>query len=201
MTGPKAVLRLLVTPPTAKVRVNGTEIAAAERDAVFVEAGDVVIEVGGLAGYESKRRVVKAEKGKVETVEMGLDPLGGETAKPSLAVIGVGAGLAAVALGVGIGLGVAAKDVHNDVLAKRAEVERMSDAGPCLKSSSGLCKDIADATGRHDGFVGASIGLYVTAGVVAAATAAYAFWPRKSTVRAGAAIGPGQAALVVTGTF
>jgi hypothetical protein len=50
----------VITPATAKVRVNDREYAPTDRDVVFVEPGDVTIEVGGLPGYEAERRTVKA---------------------------------------------------------------------------------------------------------------------------------------------
>ncbi len=194
-------LALKITPATARVRVNGREYAAEDRDAVFVEPGEVTIEAGGLPGYEAQRQTVTAEKGKEKTVSMELNPLGGEGDKPSWALVGVGGGLAVVALGAGLGLVGAAKGAQDDILAKSKEVQATPGAGPCPKQpTSTLCMDIAAAKERHDTLAGAAIGLFVGAGVVAAVTAGYAFWPR-SKVKAGVAVGPQGGGIAITGAF
>jgi hypothetical protein len=162
----------------------------------------VTIEVGGLAGYEPQRKKLTVEKGKTETVTMALGTVGGEPEKPSWAIVGVGAGVAALALGVGVGFGFAAKDADDERRAKVESIRMTPGAGPCPASApSGLCKEAADAASRHDALVGASIGLYVAAGLAGAATAVYGLWPRKSPVRAAVGAGPTGAALVLTGAF
>ncbi|MFO0589125.1 MAG: tetratricopeptide repeat protein [Polyangiaceae bacterium] len=195
-------LTLKVTPATAHVRVNGREVGPADRDTVFVDAGDVTIEVGGVPGYESARQALKAEKGKEQTISIDLGPLGGDKDKPSWAVIGVGAGLAAVAAGVGIGLGAAAKGAESEWRTKGEEIKKTPGAGPCpAQPTSGLCKEANDAANQHNAFTGASIALFATAGALGAATLVYGLWPRKAPVRAGAAVTPGAVAFTLGGQF
>jgi len=203
-------LVLKVTPPTAKVRVNGNEVAAAERDAVFVEAGDVVIEVGGLAGYESKRRVVKAEKGKVETVEMGLDPLGGAAQRnpiPGYVAGGIGAA-GAIAGAVLLGVGFAQK---SDVEAKMPRDEngkalcvRSADAGPERHPD---CPALRSTEASAQAMANVGLPMMIAGGVVVAGAIAYLLWPASTPKPAGPTgrliptVGPQGAGFLWTGSF
>lgn len=196
-------LALKITPVTARVRVNGKEYAAADRDAVFVDAGEATVEVGGLPGYEATRKVVKVEKGREQTVTMELGPLGGSTGKPSLVLIGVGAGVAALAAGFGVGFAVAASGQRAEVGKKYDGLHASPSQGPCTeKPSDGLCKDLLAAGQRHDAFANTALGLFIGTGAVAATTAVYALVSsRKAPVQAGAVIGPKAAAFSIQGSF
>jgi hypothetical protein len=196
-------LALKITPVTARVRVNGREYAAADRDAVFVDPGEATVEVGGLPGYESLRKSVKVEKGREQTVTMELGLLGVGTGKPSFVLLGVGAGVAAVAAGFGVGFAIAASEQRAEVSKKYDELHGSPNLGPCSpKPASGVCKELLDAGQRHDAFANAALGLFIGTGVVAATTAVYAFVSsKKAPVQAGAVLGPNGAALSIQGSF
>jgi hypothetical protein len=203
-------LVLQIQPETAKIRVNGAEIAAGGRDLVFVEPGEVTIEVGGLAGFEPQRKKVTVEKGKSETVTMALGTVGVAGARspvPGYVAGGIGvAGL--VAGGVLLGLGFAQK---GDVEAK---MPRDANGKPlCVRSSSAGperhpdCAALRDTESSAQTMANVGLPMMIGSGVVVAGAVAYLLWPSSAPKTAPAAgkivpvVGSQGGGLVWTGSF
>lgn len=203
-------LVLRITPEAAKVRVNAAEIAAGAREVVFVEPGEVTIEVGGLAGYEPQRRKLTVEKGKTETVTMGLGTVGvvGERSPvPGYVAGGIGvAGLVAGAVLLGVGFA-----QKGDVAAKMPRDE--NGAPLCVRSSAAGperhpdCATLRDAESSAQTMANVGLPMMIGSGVVVAGAIAYLFWPSSgpksapSTGKMVPVVGPQGAALVWTGSF
>jgi len=174
---------------------EGAASGAKSGEPIYVE-GDTRHQVVVRKGGEGSEVEVAAVAGKTHDVAIAIGK-GGAQATRLWPVIGVGAGLTVVAAGIGAGLLVAAKDARNEV-----EQKGLAVSSPCPKQpSSGPCKDIADAAGRHDALAGGAVGLFVAAGVFGAATVAYGIWPQIIPVRPAVVVAPGAAAVSISGSF
>lgn len=205
-------LRITVNVEDGRISVNGVDRGKSPlEEEVFVAPGPYVVSVR-RERYVPAEQKGTIEKGAAAAVNVVLEPekigpvptaTATTTAppppppKPSWAILGAGAGLTVASGAVAIGLSAAAKGAQNEVEQKRATL-----SGPCPKEpTSGVCKEIADAAGRHDTLVPAAIGLFVTAGLAGAGTLVYGLWPRTAPVTPAVAAGPDGAAFSLSGRF
>lgn len=154
-------------------------------------------------GYERARAQKDGAKGSSVQMSLALQPRteSGTTQRPRWPTF-AGGGLAVALAGVGIGLAVGAGEKASAADEKLEEIRATPNAGPCPAApSTGLCAELADLNRGHDQMRNASIGMFVGAGVVAAAAAAYTLWARSGPVRAGVTVGPRGSGLLVQGSF
>lgn len=216
-------IRLKVSPASARVMVGNRVYTADDyRERVFVEAGDVMVSAGDVAGYVSQQQKVHVDKGKTMDVELALKsadgaPSASGTASvaptaaptgegPSLPLVIAGGAVTLASLGVGIGLLVASGDKAGE--AKRLQAELLAAQGPkaCAPPTPSLeCNKHVDAARTSDmlGNIGGS--LLIVGGVAAAATTVYFLVARpratKTAVQPGFVVAPSGAVLSVQGSF
>ena len=209
----------------AEILVDGVSVGRAPLACpVYVEPGEHVVE-GRLAGYENGKKSVTAAKGSsqavafelVATVAVVVPKTGPGQPKvvpppvvengPQRGIIIAGAVGAAVGVVVGAVLAGLASGQASDADEKMGALRSRGLSDPCATRSA-ECDDVTGARESRDTLATASLGTFVGAGVLVAATLGYAFWPRAKTapmssspLRVAPVVGGERGGLVVIGNF
>lgn len=216
-------LRLTVSPAEARVLVGSRTYGVDDyREQVFVEAGEVMVSAGDVAGYASEQKTVHVDKGKTVDVEIALTLANGAAsatatgtvapattttgAAPNVPLVIAGGAVTLASLGVGIGLLVASSD-------KKAEADKIRQGlldkkvfGICESDQSDPdCQRFADAGNARTLFGNVGASLLVAAGVVAVSTGVYYLVARPKSpappVQTGVVVSANGGAFSVQGKF
>jgi len=212
------VARLTITVPPSVAALPGLEVT---RDGASllekewgtpqpVEPGDhlVMVRARGKKPWESK---VWAESSAKHTVSVGAleddrppaPPPPPRSPAPTIAlgiVGGVGLVLGGTFVGLRAGKAATAQTLHNQIAAEQ---------GNCVNGGlaqyAADCRLLASASSAGDGLGTASLVSFLAGGAALAGMTAYLLWPRSSPASTGVvvapAIGAGEAALVLRGSF
>lgn len=224
---------------TFQIRVNldGAQIFVGGRlvgmsplgEPVFTDPGAVTIEAS-LAGHEPAKKTIQSAKGWSDEVELVLQPKPEkppirspiEDRKPpkregffegkSVPLILTGAGLTTGLVLTGLVLTVAANSKSSDAAAQLETLER--SGRPCSDPAIGpRCTEQRDTLRNQSALANGALAVFVAGGAVAAATAAYVFWPAsasspvspsapaKASLRPVIAASPGGGGAGIIGTF
>jgi tetratricopeptide (TPR) repeat protein len=215
-----AIVKLAMSPDGASVSVDGNDLGTTPlAEPIVLDAGthqlvakldgydDVSHEINATSGSQETLRIAMVAKGSGGTaaIETGGGSDGGDTADdgPSLAIIIAGSVIGVGALGGGIGLLVAASGKASDREDLLAALGSQSGCGGA--SPPAQCAEIGDLSDQEGTFNTVGAIMLVGGGVVLAATAVYALWPRggddETGVRVLPTLGPGHAGLTLNGSF
>lgn len=196
-----------VSEPGAQVSIDGRSVGLAPiNEEVFVDPGTHTVEAK-LGDYETGRATVEVVKGASKRVVIALvkrvDQRSGGAEGPNKAVIIGGAAVTGVALLTGAVLAIVATGKGSDADSK---LEELRQAGGGCKANASACQTIDSDLATRDKLSNASMGVFIGAGAVGAATLAYAlFAPRGRAATSGLRIVPtvgvGQGGVVMTGAW
>lgn len=200
-----AALHVRVSADKADVRVNGKAAGVAPiTEELFAEPGTVHVEAA-LDGYETASQSFEMKAGESKDVTMQLQPRA-EVSGPRKEIVIAGGAAALVLAGVGAGLLIAGSDKGNASL-------KVSDAiytsgRSCVLGAGNYdarCAGVKSESSAADAMNHAGIGLLISGGAVAAATAAYwIFAPRhgaKDSAVITPILSPTSAGAIVRGSF
>lgn len=213
-------LKLVITPPDALVNVGGQRIEPPiVNGEVYVEPGEMRVEVGGVEGYDGLGRSVKVAKGQVVELALALPvraqgvptasaTSGPAAAEPQLALVVAGgavAGAALIAGGVMLGVGTGMQgDLQKDA-PKNPDGTLTCVANPPPGGSIPACDDFRDRMRRTNAVGQAGVGLLIGGGAMAIGTLLYGLWPRSPSKAPAARLvpvaTPHGAGFVMTGSF
>jgi tetratricopeptide (TPR) repeat protein len=190
-------------PAGATITIDGEPVGTAPlNDSQYVAPGSHTVGAT-LTGYQPTRRTVDPQRGETVDITLDLAPVGSSTASPatgaavqpepapeaqrsaqrSLVPAIVGGAVAVVGLGAGILFTHAANSKDSD---RADQLASLPGSNPCSPGSpnAAQCGNIQALSddAHHDRSM-ALVG-FVTAGVGAAATAAYLLWPRAAATQA-----------------
>lgn len=218
-------LRFQVTPKDALVKIGDRRLDAAEpRDAVFVEPGEMRVDIGGLMGFTGVSRSVKVAKGQVVDVTVALAQDAAPTASASgapttppiatadplrkpLIVTGVALTAAGLAAGIGVLVGGVVQKGEADGL--RDDLLQGGKTA-CANGTNPDCAKFANLAASASTLTNTGASLLIGGGLVGIATAVYAVVSRPRTEHAtstaapprmGVSVGPQGASLSFTGSF
>lgn len=211
----------------AEVAVDGTPVGLAPLpEMIFVSPGRHVFTAKSAEG-RTARQEIDLSAGQVagfmlRTVPLqgdiiGYDLASGNAAPPapgterSPALIVAGAAVGVAALGTGIVFHLLANGRASSAAdAQSAIVGQTKNSGACgspTPAVAGLCAGLHGDLAARDHLSNIALGAYVIAGMAAAATIAYAFWPvtqehrQTFAARPAPLIGPGLGGFAIAGQF
>lgn len=164
----------------AEVLVDGAVVGRVPlAGEVFVDPGKHSLKVR-LAGYADAEKGIEGRKGFAETVTLVLEPAevgpgGGEPARKSWVLIGVGGGLAAAGLGVGIGLTLAANSKSSDAADIRSGLK--TDYACTLNPGSPSCPKLKSTVASQDTFANVAVIGFAVGGAAALGLVTYLLVP------------------------
>jgi len=190
------ILKLTISPAAALVNVGGRALPPGEpHDQVFVEPGEMRIEVGGVDQYEPANRSVKVAKGQVVELAIALKPVGKTVPAasastsasatststsgpaptgPRKALVITGVVLTGAGLIAGVATGIAALTAGGDAQSQLEKIR--STQGPCKDpADTPACKDLAATRSQQSGLTSAAFWSLAGAGIAGAATLIYVF--------------------------
>ena len=187
-----ALYRVIVTPDNATVRVNGTPVDSSPlAEHIGLTPGNHSLTVE-RKGFHAITQKIAATKGTRETIRIALVALDKTATKPvsiptkpdtatskaSMPLLIAGfalGGAAVVAGGVMLGLSASKASSREDMLAS------LGDNSACARPTPPAdCSAIADSADAETTLSTAGTTMLIGGGVIAAATAAYALWPRST---------------------
>lgn len=196
-------LNVTVDVAGAEVVVDGKLVGKTPlEDPVFVEPGHHTIEARLGAKLTTIESAVAA--GDEKAIPLSLTASATRSG-PSVPLIIAGSATSGVALITGIALFAVASTKASDADAQLAKIKQAGTV--CARdAAAGPCGDLRSINASADTLHNASIPLLVIGGTVAAATVAYALWPRAKQERAAAvrvipALGPAGTGVWLTGAF
>ena len=222
-------LRLRI-PDGAQVSVDGTAIDMFDlRDELFVDPGHHVLEAS-QPGYRTDRKELQIVKGETQEVQFVIvsspapvsrvdaasalpapapPPDSTAPASRSRVPVIVGASLVGVGVAVGTGFAVAASHEGDAALVVHDQLLAAPRGLPCpgkTEPTVSQCSDLKSKALAHDHFVGVARAAFISAGVLAAATAVYLLWPSEkqrvvARVYLAPNVGPQGGGLIVVGEF
>jgi tetratricopeptide (TPR) repeat protein len=206
-----ATFRIQVNVPRAAITVNGRDVGSSPLEAeVFSEPGPVTV-AATLPGYEAGRIDFQAERGSARAVALTLKPSGTDGPErpfvKSTALIVGGAAVTVAAASLGLAFVALSNGKASDADESLAQLKRdTGSAAPCANGQNpGPCRDLKGLNEESDAFSRVAFAGFLGAGIVAAATATYAFWPTKSSSRGDVRVTPvvshGFGGLWATGSF
>lgn len=215
-------LKLTVSPPNALVNVGGQRVdPESVNGEIYVEAGEMRVEAGGLEDYEGVARSVKVAKGQVVDVALALTPRGqgvpSATATgtgvptapgPNKAVVIAGGAIAGAAIIAGAVMYGAATGMQGALqkdAPKNPDGSLTCVANPPAGTAIPTCDDLRDRGRAANALGQAGVGLLIGGGAVAIGTLLYGLWPRSASKTPAAGLvpvaTPHGAGFVVTGSF
>lgn len=199
------VVRLRGNVDGASITINGRSVAAEDvAHEIFVDPGTCTV-IAKRIGYVETRTTTETKPGVSSDVTLNLEPAPVEK-RSVLPWVLLGAGSVA-GLGLGIAMTVASNGKASDADTKLAELHTAGGPRPCIsKQQANDCATLANLNKESDTFHDLAIVGYATAGVLGAATLAYALWPAKkdplrSDVSVAPLLGGDVAGLTVSGRF
>lgn len=224
------ILKLTISPPFALVNVGGRALKPGEPpEQVFVEPGEMRIEVGGTSDYEPTSRSVKVAKGQVvdlaialklaaksgptasvsaSGIASGVPTTGPAVSGPRKEIVIAGGVVAGASLIAGAVLFGVATGMQGDLQADAPKnpdgtltCARDASTGTTIKA----CDDFRDRLRGNNALGQAGVGFIVAGGAVGLGTVLYALLapsaPKSTGARVVPVATPSSAGLVMTGSF